>query len=246
LLWTARTIERPVKWRGDRSETFVSDYHGRDQTSHAEMGLDEDGRVVALKIDTILNLGAYVTETGPRVPIQSGRRIIPCAYDIENFHYSVKLVFSNMVPTDTYRGAGAPEANLLLERLVDEAAGACDLSRPEIPRRNLIPQAKLPYRTQMGVTIDSGDFVGIMEKALAVANWDGFPKRRRNSEVNGKLRGIGCQQRRLSLRGTLKKLRTVAKEIRQGWRSPDVRSFSVPRLWPLRCVAVPGPRFEIA
>src|SRR5262249_23318641 len=102
-----------------------------------------------------------------------------------------KQVFTNTVPTDTYRGAGAPEANLIMERLMDEAADACGLTRHEIRRRNLIPPSKLPYRTQMGVTIDSGDFVGNMEMAMKASDWDGFAKRRRDSEKRGRRRGIG-------------------------------------------------------
>ena len=191
LLWAARRLGRPVKWCADRSETFLSDYHGRDQVSHAEMGLDENGRILAVKIETILNLGAYVTEMGPRIPITGGGRIIPGAYDIDCFYFSVKSVFTHTTPTDTYRGAGAPEANFLMERLMDEAADACSLARDEVRRRNLIPMAKLPYRTQMNITIDSGDFVGTMDMNLKAADWTGFARRSRESEARGKLRGIG-------------------------------------------------------
>jgi carbon-monoxide dehydrogenase large subunit len=191
VVWAARKYGRPVKWRGDRSETFVSDYHGRDQVNHAEMALDENGRVLALKVETILNVGAYLSENGPRLPINGGGKIIPCAYDIENFYLSVKPVFTNTTPTDTYRGAGRPEANFLMERLMDAAAEACGLTRDEIRRRNLIPTTKLPYTTQMGLVIDSGDFVGSMEMAMQAADWQGFAKRRAASETHGKLRGLG-------------------------------------------------------
>ena len=191
LAWAARKFRRPVKWRGDRSETFVSDYHGRDQVNHAEMGLDADGRIVALKVETIVNIGAYISENGPRLPINAGGRIIPCGYDIENFHLSVRPVFTHTVPTDTYRGAGRPEANFLLERLMDAAAEACGLSRDEIRRRNLIPPHKMPYRTQLGLVIDSGDFAGTMDIALAAADWAGIAERRAASAARGKLRGLG-------------------------------------------------------
>jgi carbon-monoxide dehydrogenase large subunit len=191
VVWAARGYGRPVKWRGDRSETFVSDYHGRDQVNHAEMALDENGRVLALKVETILNVGAYLSENGPRLPINGGGKIIPCAYDIENFYLSVKPVFSNTTPTDTYRGAGRPEANFLMERLMDAAAEECGLTRDEIRRRNLIPAAKLPYTTQMGMVIDSGDFVGSMDMAMEAADWQGFSRRRAESEARGKLRGLG-------------------------------------------------------
>jgi carbon-monoxide dehydrogenase large subunit len=191
VVWAARKLGRPVKWLGDRSETFVSDYHGRDQVNHAEMGLDENGRVVALKVETILNVGAYLSENGPRLPINGGGKIIPCAYDIQNFYLSVKPVFTNTTPTDTYRGAGRPEANFLMERLMDAAADACGLTRDEVRRRNLIPQSKLPYMTAMGNRIDSGDFVGSMEMAMQAADWQDFPKRRAESEARRKRRGLG-------------------------------------------------------
>jgi carbon-monoxide dehydrogenase large subunit len=169
----------------------VSDYHGRDQINHAEMGMDENGRVVALKIATLLNVGAYLSENGPRLPINGGGRTIPCAYDIPLFYFSVKPVFTNTVSTDTYRGAGRPEANFLMERLMDEAAIACGLARDEIRRRNLIKPAQMPYRTHLGYTIDSGDFGGTMEMALDAADWKGFAARRAESEKKGLKRGIG-------------------------------------------------------
>jgi carbon-monoxide dehydrogenase large subunit len=191
VAWAARKTGRPVKWRGDRSETFVSDYHGRDQINHAELGLDENGKIIALKVWTIVNCGAYFAENGPRLPINGGGRIIPGVYDIENFYFSVRPVLSNTVPTDTYRGAGRPEANFLMERLMDAAAHATGLSRDEIRRRNVIKQEQMPYRTQMGMVIDSGDFVGNMDMAMKAADWAGFEKRRAESAKNGKLRGIG-------------------------------------------------------
>ncbi len=191
VAWAARKTGRPVKWRGDRSETFVSDYHGRDQINHAELGLDENGKIVALKVWTIVNCGAYFAENGPRLPINGGGRIIPGVYDIENFYFSVRPVLSNTVPTDTYRGAGRPEANFLMERLMDAAAHATGLSRDEIRRRNVIKPEQMPYRTQMGMVIDSGDFIGNMDMAMKAADWAGFEKRRAESAKHGKLRGIG-------------------------------------------------------
>ena len=191
LAWAARKTKRAVKWRSTRSETFVSDYHGRDQVNHATLGLDETGRVVALKVETILNLGAYMSENGPRMPINGGGRIIPCGYDIENFYLSVKAVYTNTVSTDTYRGAGRPEANFLMERLMDVAAQACGIGRDEIRKRNVIPPEKMPYRTQMDLVVDSGDFAGNIDMALKAADWADFPTRRAESERRGKRRGIG-------------------------------------------------------
>ncbi len=191
VAFAARKTGRPVKWRGDRSETFVSDHHGRDQVNHCVMGLDANGRILALRLETIVNVGAYCGDNGPRLPIDGGGRIIPTGYDIEKFYFSVKPVYTNTVPTDTYRGAGRPEANYIMERLMDAAAQECGLTRDEIRRRNLIPLSKLPYRTQMNFVYDSGDFVGVMEETLKAADWDGFQARRAESEKRGLLRGIG-------------------------------------------------------
>lgn len=189
LAWAAKMIGGAVKWRADRTETFVSDYHGRDQVNEAQMGLDTDGRTVALKIQTLVNLGAYMAENGPRMPIEGGGRIIPCCYHAPQFHFSVKPVFTNTVSTDTYRGAGRPEANFLMERLMDEGARATGLAREEIRRRNFITQ--FPYRTPMGYVIDSGAFAKGMDEALRMADWDGFETRRAEAKTRGRLRGIG-------------------------------------------------------
>jgi len=189
--FAARTLDRPVKWRGDRSETFVSDYHGRDQVNHAEMGLDANGKVVALKLATLVNVGAYLSENGVRLPMEGGGRITPCGYHVPDFYFSVKPVFTNTVCTDTYRGAGRPEANYIMERLMDEAARACGLTREEVRRRNFITQTQMPYKTHLGFVIDSGDFAGTMDKALKAADWAGFEARRKEAAARGKKRGIG-------------------------------------------------------
>ncbi len=189
LAWAAKKLGAAVKWRADRTETFFSDYHGRDQVNEAEMGLDEYGRIVALKISTLVNLGAYMAENGPRMPIEGGGRIIPCCYHVPNFHFSVKPVFTNTVSTDTYRGAGRPEANFLMERLMDAAADATGLPRDEVRRRNFITQ--FPYKTPMGYVIDSGDFARGMDEALRMAEWDTFEERRLEAYNHGYLRGIG-------------------------------------------------------
>ena len=189
LAFAAKKLAGAVKWRADRTETFFSDYHGRDQVNDAEMGLDEYGRIVALKIRTLVNLGAYMAENGPRMPIEGGGRIIPCCYHVPNFHFSVKPVFTNTVSTDTYRGAGRPEANFLMERLMDAAADATGLARDEVRRRNFITE--FPYRTPMGYVIDSGDFGRGMDEALRMAEWDTFEERRAEAYNRGYLRGIG-------------------------------------------------------
>lgn len=191
VAFAARKLNRPVKWRGDRSETFVSDYHGRDQVNHAEMGLDADGKIIALKVATLVNVGAYLSENGVRLPMEGGGRIIPCAYHVPDFYFSVKPVFTNTISTDTYRGAGRPEANFIMERLMDAAAEATGLSREEVRRRNFIREDQMPYKTHLGFTIDSGDFAGTMNMAIEAADWNGFEARRKEAAARGRKRGIG-------------------------------------------------------
>ncbi len=191
VAFAARKLGQSVKWSGDRSETFVSDYQGRDQINHAQMGLDENGKITALKIDTLLNVGAYLSENGVRLPMEGGGRIIPCMYHVDDFYFSVKPVFTNQICTDTYRGAGRPEANYIMERLMDAAAQACELPRDEIRRRNFIRPEQMPYDTHLGFTIDTGDFDGTMQMALDAGDWNGFEARRAEAAARGRYRGIG-------------------------------------------------------
>ena len=191
VAFAARELNQPVKWRGDRGETFVSDYHGRDQVNHAEMGFDKDGKIVAMKLATLVNVGAYLSENGVRLPMEGGGRIIPCVYHVPDFYFSVKPVFTHTICTDTYRGAGRPEANYIMERLMDAGAKATGLSRDEIRRRNYITQAQMPYKTHLGFTLDSGDFAGTLDMALKASDWSGFEARRKEAASRGKRRGIG-------------------------------------------------------
>ena len=191
LAYAARKLRKPIKWRGDRGETFVSDTHGRDQLNTASLALAADGKILAMKVETILNVGAYLSDNGPRLPITGPGKILCGAYDIPALYYSVKPVFTNTVPTDTYRGAGRPEANYIHERLMEAAADALGLSSADIRRRNLVPRARLPFTTQLGMTIDSGDFIGTVDRAVEAADWDGFERRRAEARGRGKLRGIG-------------------------------------------------------
>jgi carbon-monoxide dehydrogenase large subunit len=191
VAFAAMKLGRPVKWLGDRLETFMSDYHGRDQLNACEMGLDAEGRIVALKVETLLNVGAYLSENGVRLAHNGGGRILPGVYKVPAMYFSVKPVFTNTICTDTYRGAGRPEANYIMERLMDAAAEATGLPREEIRRRNFIRADEMPYRTQLGFEIDSGDFAGTMQMGLDAADWNGFEARRRESAAAGKLRGRG-------------------------------------------------------
>ncbi|MEE8516795.1 MAG: xanthine dehydrogenase family protein molybdopterin-binding subunit [Alphaproteobacteria bacterium] len=190
-VWASRKLARPVKWRGDRSETFISDIHGRDQINHAELALDADGKALALRIETFLNVGAYLSENGPRIPITAGGRIVGGAYDIPALYFSVHVMFTNTTPTDTYRGAGRPEANYIMERLMEKAAIEMAIDGLEIRRRNFIANHAFPYTTQMGMVVDCGDFAATMDQALDIADWNGFAARRFEAAGQGRLRGIG-------------------------------------------------------
>ena len=191
VAFAARKLARPVKWLGDRLETFLSDYHGRDQLNVAEMGIDADGRILSVSLETTLNVGAYLSENGVRLPQGGGGRIIPGLYHVPSFYFSVKPVFTNTICTDTYRGAGRPEAAYIMERLMDAAAEATGLARDEIRRRNFIRPEQMPYKTHLGFEIDSGDFDGTMRMALEAADWAGFEARRKSAAAQGRLVGIG-------------------------------------------------------
>ena len=188
VVWAARRLGRPVRWTADRSEDFVADYQGRDMTVQAAIGVDGDGRVRGLRLSVFGNLGAYPVNLAP---LQNYERIATTVYDIPVAHVRVYGVLTNTVPTVPFRGAGRPEATFTIERLLDIAAGRLGLDRLAIRRRNLIPHDRLPYTTPMGLTYDSGDFSGNMERACALASWDRFPDRRAASERRGRLRGIG-------------------------------------------------------
>lgn len=188
-VYAARKLKRSVKWQGDRSETFISDYHGRDQVNHAEMAFDANGKILAMRAETLLNIGAYSSENGARLPINGGGKILGTAYDVPILYFSVKACFSNTTPTDTYRGAGRPEANFIMERLMERGAEAFGISAIEMRKRNFVRE--FPYTTQMGCTIDSGDFAGTLDMTLEKSGWAEFEKRRAEAKTRGKLRGIG-------------------------------------------------------
>lgn len=191
VLWAAKRLGRPVKWRSDRTETFLSDPHGRDHVTEAEMAFDADGRTLGVRIRTIAAMGAYLQDFGPRIPTVAGGRINGTVYDIQALNVQVRCVFTNTQPTDAYRGAGRPETAYVLERLYDQGALAFGLDRAEIRRRNFIRPEQIPYRNAAGNEIDSGRFAETQDKALALADWAGFPARRAEAARRGRLRGIG-------------------------------------------------------
>ena len=191
LTWTTRRLGRPVRWTSTRSEAFISDTQARDHLTTATLGVDEDGHFVGLRVNTLANVGAYISTFGASIPGAIYSALLAGVYKTPAIHIDVTTVLTNTVPTDAYRGAGRPEACYVLERLADAAAARLGLDRAEIRRRNLIPVGAMPYATPIGPVYDSGDFPNIMEKLLAAADWDGFAARRTESEARGKLRGIG-------------------------------------------------------
>jgi len=181
---------RPVKWTADRSESFLSDTHGRDHATHAEMALDQAGKALGMRVTIRATVGAYTSQVGPIIP-WFGASMTPGVYDIPAVYVDVINTFTNTVPVEAYRGAGRPEAAYLVERLMDEAARATGLAPDEIRRRNFIAPTAFPYKTATGQSYDSGDYEKLMDAAMARADWNGFADRRAASAARGKLRGIG-------------------------------------------------------
>jgi carbon-monoxide dehydrogenase large subunit len=190
VVWASRTLARPVKWQEDRSEGFVSDNQGRDHTARAELAVDENGRFLGLRVFILANLGAYLSPFGCFVPTRA-TDLVSGLYATGAIHVNVKGVCTNTVPVCAYRGAGRPEAAYLLERLVDAAARELGMSPDAIRRINFVPPSALPYTSATKLLLDSGEFEEVMNRAMAAAQWSSFPQRRRKSERNGKLRGIG-------------------------------------------------------
>jgi aerobic carbon-monoxide dehydrogenase large subunit len=190
VLYAARKLGRPVKWIGERSEAFLGDYQGRDNATRGELALDREGRILALRVDTTANLGAYLAPEGPLSPT-SNTTALAGVYHTPAIYVCVTGVFTHTAPVDVYRGAGRPEAIYLLERLIDAAARELDMDVVEFRRRNLVSPAALPFKTALGLVYDSGEFERVLDAALARAHWPSFAKRRAEAEQRGKLRGIG-------------------------------------------------------
>ncbi len=180
--WASRKVNRPVKWVNERSEGFLSDAHGRDHVSEAELALDETGKFLGLKVRTIANMGGYLSTFGPNIPTNLYGLLLAGVYTTPAIHCEVKGVFTNTVPVDAYRGAGRPEATFLLERLVDVAASEMKIDKAEIRRKNMIDASQFPYQTPVILKYDSGDPKACLDKALEVADWSGFAKRKRELE----------------------------------------------------------------
>ncbi|HME29844.1 MAG TPA: xanthine dehydrogenase family protein molybdopterin-binding subunit [Pseudolabrys sp.] len=190
LLVAARELGRPVHWQSTRSEAFVTDTQARDTITEAELALDEKGKFLALRMRHLCNQGAYVSTAGVGINTNNFARCLPGMYRIPKIDVSVACYFSNTTPTGPYRGAGRPEANYALERVVEEAARVFSIDPVRLRKKNLIPPSAMPFKTPINA-YDSGDFPAIVGKALELADFENFNRRRRESAKRKKLRGIG-------------------------------------------------------
>ncbi len=188
-LWASKKVGRPVKWVCDRSEAFLADAHGRDHVTHAELALTRDGRIAAMRVKTIANIGAYMSTFSSSVPTYLYATLLSGQYDIPNIYCEVDAVYTNTAPVDAYRGAGRPEATFVVERLIEVSARELGLDPAELRRRNFI--GSFPHQTPVIMSYDAGDYAASLKKALALADVENFGKRRRESERHGKLRGLG-------------------------------------------------------
>jgi carbon-monoxide dehydrogenase large subunit len=191
VLHAARKLGRPVKWTDERSSSFVSDSHGRAHDVDAELALDADGKFLALRIANFGNMGAFLSPVGPMPATINTVKNVQSVYKTPLIEVSTKCVFTNTSHVSAYRGAGRPEGNYYMERLVDSAAAEMGIDRLELRRRNQITPGELPYKTASAMTYDSGDFPALTRQALELADAKGFAERKRDSESRGKVRGLG-------------------------------------------------------
>ena len=191
VLLASKLTGRPVKWVGERSDTFQGDAHGRDNLTQAELALDKDGKFLAMRVDSLANMGAYLSPYGPYIATKAGTGMLPGLYDIKAAYVRVRCVFTNSVPVDAYRGAGRPEASYVIERLVDEAARQLKMSPIDLRKRNFIQPAQMPYSCALGHVYDSGNFNALLDEALKRADYAGFAARKEAARTQGKLLGFG-------------------------------------------------------
>jgi len=188
-LWASKRSGVPVKWTSDRTEAFLTDAHGRDHVSKVKMAFDADNRIIGLKVDTIANLGAYMSLFSSAVPTYLYATLLSGQYAIPAIHANVRTVYTNTVPVDAYRGAGRPEATYLLERTMETAARELGVSPAELRRTNFI--RSFPYQTPVIMNYDTGDYEASLNAAMQASDWNGFPARKAEAKSRGKLRGIG-------------------------------------------------------
>lgn len=188
-VWAAKKVGRPVKWVSDRTEAFLSDAHGRDHVTHAELAMDAKGKIVGLRVKTIANLGAYLSTFSSSVPTYLYATLLSGQYDIPAIYAEVDGIYTNTAPVDAYRGAGRPEATFVIERLVEAAAREMGIDPADFRKRNFV--RKFPHQTPVIMMYDAGDYRASLEKAMELADVKGFSKRRREAARRGKLRGLG-------------------------------------------------------
>ena len=190
-LFAAKALGRPVKWTGTRSEVFLADEQARDVLSQGELALDASGRIVGMRFDMLANLGAYLAPTGPFINTIGIVNCLSGVYDVPATYARIRLALTNTAPMAAYRGAGRPIMSYAIERLVEHAATELGVDPAELRRRSFIAKERFPYRIAAGFEYDSGDFAGVMQDALAAADWDGFSRRRDEAKKRGRLRGRG-------------------------------------------------------
>jgi carbon-monoxide dehydrogenase large subunit len=191
VAFAARKLERPVRFTAERIEEFLAASHGRDLVSKAELALDADGRILALRVASLANVGAYATPAGVVIQLLIGPWVSTSVYDITTIDIGIKAVLTHTLPVGPYRGAGRPEAIYIIERLMDEAARVTSVDRIELRRRNMIRPEQMPYTNPMDKTYDSGQVEKVMDGALALADWNGFGARAEASKQRGRWRGQG-------------------------------------------------------
>ncbi|MEX3011109.1 xanthine dehydrogenase family protein molybdopterin-binding subunit [Hoeflea sp. TYP-13] len=188
-LWASKRTGVPVKWVADRTESFLCDAHGRDHVSNIKLAFDSDNRITAMKVDTVANIGAYMSLFSSSVPTYLYATLLSGQYNIANIHCNVRTVYTNTAPVDAYRGAGRPEASYLVERTMETAARELGVSPAELRRKNFITE--FPHQTPVIMAYDGGDFGASLDAAMKEADYDGFAARKADSAARGKLRGIG-------------------------------------------------------
>ncbi len=189
LVWAAKRVGRPIKWTAERSESFLTDAHGRDHVTKAELAMDAKGNFLALRVNTIANLGAYLSTFASSVPTILYGTLLAGQYKTPAIHCTVKAVFTNTAPVDAYRGAGRPEATFVVERMVERAARDMNMDPATIRRQNFITE--FPYATPVGLTYDIGNYAATLDRAIEMADVAGFPARKAEAAKRGKLRGLG-------------------------------------------------------
>jgi carbon-monoxide dehydrogenase large subunit len=190
-VWASQRLSRPVKWTSDRREAFLTDAHGRDHHSEAELALSAEGKVVGLRVKTVANMGAYLSLFAPAIPTYLYGTLLSGTYEIPAIHVAVTAAFTNTTPVDAYRGAGRPEACYLVERMMDLAAKERGEDALEIRKRNFIPKEKFPYQTPVAVMYDSGDYIQALDKALTIFDYKAFRKQQEEARKAGRYLGVG-------------------------------------------------------